>query len=224
MRCDSAAVSRDLPIPGSPQTNTTRPSPDFACCQRRSSWSSSSSRPTSGAVPERNASNRLATPLSPTTRQARCGSAKPASGWGPRSSISNSVPICRRVAVGNDQGARPGQRLQAGGEVWRLADDTALLRGTRTDQIANDDETGGDADPHTQRLLCGEPADRIDHAKTGAGRAFGIVLMRLRIAEINEHAVAHILGDKAAKAADGVGHTAMIGADDLAQILGIEAG
>jgi hypothetical protein len=26
-------------------------------------------------------------------------------------------------AVGNDQGARPGQRLQAGCEVWRLADD-----------------------------------------------------------------------------------------------------
>src|SRR6516165_1419944 len=33
-------------------------------------------------------------------------------------------------AVGNDQGARPGQRLQAGGEVWRLADDAALLRST----------------------------------------------------------------------------------------------
>jgi uncharacterized protein YjbI with pentapeptide repeats len=37
------------------------------------------------------------------------------------------------------------------------------------------------------------------------GRALGVVLIRLRIAEINEHAVAHILGDKAAKAADGVG-------------------
>jgi hypothetical protein len=32
-------------------------------------------------VPERNASKRLTTPLSPTTRQAGCGSAKPASGW-----------------------------------------------------------------------------------------------------------------------------------------------
>ncbi len=60
-------------------------------------------------------------------------------------------------------------------------------------------------------------------AEPGAGRALGVVLMRLRIAEINEHAVAHILGDKAAKAADGVGDAAMVGADDLAQILGIEA-
>jgi hypothetical protein len=38
------------------------------------------------------------------------------------------------------------------------------------------------------------------------------------------HAIAHILGDKAAKAANGVGNAAMVGADDLAQILGIEAG
>src|SRR6516225_273279 len=47
--------------------------------------------------------------------------------------------------------------------------------------------------------------------------------MRLRIAEIDEHTVAHILGDKAAKAGDDVGDAAMVGADDLAQILGIEA-
>jgi hypothetical protein len=60
-------------------------------------------------------------------------------------------------AVGNDQSARPRQRLQTGGEMWRLADHAALLRSTRADQIANDDETAGDADPHVQRLLCGEP-------------------------------------------------------------------
>jgi hypothetical protein len=126
-------------------------------------------------------------------------------------------------AVGNDQCARPGQHLQAGGEVWRLADDTALLRSTRPDQIANDDEASGDADPHVQRLLCRKPADRVDDRQPGAGRALGVVLVRLGIAEIDQHAVAHILGDKAAKAADGVGDTAMVGADDLAQILGIKA-
>jgi len=47
--------------------------------------------------------------------------------------------------------------------------------------------------------------------------------MRLGIAEINQHAVAHVLGDKTAEAADRVGDTAMVDADDLAQILGIEA-
>src|SRR6516162_5256237 len=126
-------------------------------------------------------------------------------------------------AVGNDQGARPRQRLQAGGEVWRLADHAPLLRGTSTDQIANDDEASGDTNPHVQRLLCGEPADRVDDREPGASGALGIVLMRLGIAEINEHAVAHIFGDKTAKAGDRVSHTAMVGADDLAQILRIEA-
>jgi len=91
------------------------------------------------------------------------------------------------------------------------------------DQIANDDEASGDANPNVQRLLCGELADRVDDRETGAGRALGVVLMRLRIAEINQHAIAHILGDKTAKAADGVGDAAVVGADDLAQILGIEA-
>jgi len=61
------------------------------------SSSTSSSRPTSGVSPERNASNRLNTPLSPITRHAGCGSANPARACGPRSARSNSVPICRRV-------------------------------------------------------------------------------------------------------------------------------
>ena len=97
MCSDSAAVSRDLPMPGSPEISTTRPSPLFVCCQRRISSSTSSSRPTSGVPPERRASKRLTAPLWPNTRQARCGSAKPASCCGPRSSRSNSPPICCRV-------------------------------------------------------------------------------------------------------------------------------
>jgi D-alanyl-lipoteichoic acid acyltransferase DltB (MBOAT superfamily) len=32
---------------------------------------------------------------------------------------------------------------------------------------------------YVQRLLCGEPADRVDDREPGAGRAFGIVLMCL---------------------------------------------
>src|SRR4029077_2049072 len=99
----------------------------------------------------------------------------------------------------------------------------AFLRRAGADQIADDDEAGGDADPHVQRLLCGEPADRLDDREPGAGRALGIVLMRLGIAEIDQHAVAHIFGDKTVKAGDGVGDAAVVGADDLAQILGIEA-
>ena len=58
----SAAVSRDLPIPASPDRSTTWPSPVFAFDQRRSSSSSSSSRPTSSVRPLAcSASKRLST-------------------------------------------------------------------------------------------------------------------------------------------------------------------
>jgi hypothetical protein len=73
-----------------------------------------------------------------------------------------------------------------------LADHAPLLRGARADQIANDDDASGDAEPHVQRLLCGELADRVDYRQPGPGRPLGVVLMRLGIAEINEHAIAHI--------------------------------
>ena len=46
--------------------------------------------------------------------------------------------------------------------------------------------------------------------------------MRLRIAEIDQDAVAHVPRDKAAEALDHLGDGAVIGAEDLAQILWIQ--
>ena len=46
--------------------------------------------------------------------------------------------------------------------------------------------------------------------------------MRLWIAEINQDAVAHVAGDKPAKALSNLCDAAMVGADDPPQILGIE--
>ncbi len=57
------------------------------------------------------------------TRHARCGSAKPASACGPRSSRSNNPPICRRVASPMTRVFGAAKRLQPGGEVRGLADD-----------------------------------------------------------------------------------------------------
>jgi len=51
--------------------------------------------------------------------------------------------------------------------------DAPLLRGTGSDQITDDDEAGGDADPHVQRLLCGEPADRVDDREPVGSDAAG---------------------------------------------------
>jgi hypothetical protein len=44
-----------------------------------------------------------------------------------------------------------------------------------------------------------------------------------RIAEIDQDAVAHVLGDETIEPGDDLGDGAVIGGDDLAQILGIEA-
>jgi len=46
--------------------------------------------------------------------------------------------------------------------------------------------------------------------------------MRLRVTEISQHAVTEILGNKAAGPGDYLGATAVIGADDVAQLLRIE--
>src|SRR6516165_10959150 len=46
--------------------------------------------------------------------------------------------------------------------------------------------------------------------------------MRPRVAEIRENTVAHVFGDKAVEPGDHLGDGAMIGGDDLTQILGIK--
>ena len=210
-------------MPGSPETSTTRPSPDFACCQRRNKQVELLVAADQRCGPRTQCLEAADDPALADHTPGTLWLGKTGERLGAEILDLEQRADLSPGAVGNDQGARPGQRLQTGGEVWRLADHAPLLRGTRADQIANDDEAGGDADPNVQRLLCGEPADRVDDREPGAGRALGVVLMRLGIAEIDQHAVAHILGDKTAKAADGVGDAAMVGADDLAQILGIEA-
>ena len=65
---------------------------------------------------------------------------------------------------------------------------------------------------------------RADQRKPGADGPLGIVLVGLRIAEIDERSIAHILGDRAAKP----GHSGDAGllkrAEDVAHFLGIEPG
>ena len=48
--------------------------------------------------------------------------------------------------------------------------------------------------------------------------------MRCRIAEVNQHTVAHISGDEAPEAAHGLGDAPLIGRNDLAQVLRVHTG
>ncbi len=95
----SAAESLDLPMPASPDSSTTWPSPVFAFVQRLMSSSSSSSRPTSAVrTPGCIASKRLATELARGTANALTGPAIPLRSFGPRSRSSKRVPTSLRVA------------------------------------------------------------------------------------------------------------------------------
>ena len=163
-------------------------------------------------------------PLSPMTRQARLRLRKP--GKRLRTEIGEIEQPADLPArcFADDQRVRRGQALQPGGEVRRLADDPALLRGALADQIADHGEPGGDAEPHAQILSCRQSADRLDHRQPGPHRPLGIVLMRLRIAEIDQHPVAHVFGDKAVEAADRLADRAVVVADQLAQILRVMTG
>ena len=107
-------MSRDLPMPASPDRSPTWPSPVFAFVQRRSKSSSSSSRPTNlvNALPC-SASKRLSTDAGRNAAQAFTGTPMPFSSCAPRSFRSKRLPSSFRVlsAITTISGwAMPGKR------------------------------------------------------------------------------------------------------------------
>ena len=130
-------------------------------------------------------------------------------------------PAC---AFGNDDHARRRDRLQPRGQVRRLADDAALLRFPRSDQVADHDQPGRDSNPNLQRraLRCDELRHRVDQREPGLHGALSVMLVCLGVAEIDQHTVAHILGNEPAILLDQCCAAAVIGADDGPQVLGIE--
>ncbi len=114
MHCSSAAIKRDFPMPGSPVSKMTRPSPVLACSQRRNKNSSSSVRPTSEDWPRRNASYRLSIRLSLNTTQARSTPRRPFNLESVSSRYSKRFPTSSRVA--SEITTVPGSAA-----VWRRA-------------------------------------------------------------------------------------------------------
>ena len=186
---------------------------------------SSCSRPTSGVrCSPCSASKRPSARPSPSTRQAdeRLGKALEAL----RAEISQLEQPAHQPArrLADHHAARRRERLQPRREVRRLADHRLLLGRALADQLADHHQAGRDADPRRQRLAAGvaELPDCLDDRKPGAHRPLGLVLVRLRPAEIGQHAIAHVLGDMPVPALDHLGCSALVGADHRAHVLGIE--
>ena len=201
-RSSNAAVSRDLPMPASPERSTTWPSPAFACPSPQQQIGFFLA-PDERGEPAR--VQRLEAAFLRALSQRREGAGRPGQAlevlWaeiGKFEQVAQQLPR----ALGNDDAVGRGDPLQPCGEVRRVADDAALLRLSRPQKIADDHNPRRDPDPHMQRRSRGRLQLRrgLDDREPGAHRALRVMLVRLRIAEIGEHAVAHVFGDEAAVA------------------------
>jgi hypothetical protein len=140
--------------------------------------------------------------------------------------VAQPEQVADQAAGGAGEDDLPGlrQSLQACGEVGGLTDHRLLLRRALADQITNYDKSGGNADADGEPL--GSTGLQARHRRLyfqpGPHRPLGVVLMRPRIAEIGQHPVAHVFGDKAVVARYDAGNGVLIGAELLAQFLGVE--
>jgi hypothetical protein len=118
----------------------------------------------------------------------------------------------------------PGEGLEPGGEVGGLADHGLFPRRALAQEVAHDDQAGRDPDSGRGRLAPRGvlPADAVDDGERGPDRALRVVLVRPRPAEVGEDAVAHELGYMPVVAGDCAGDRVLVGAEHLAQLLGIE--
>ena len=102
-------------------------------------------------------------------------------------------PFNQSMRAGTDDDAiRRRLGLQPRGQVWCLADDVDLLGRALTDQLADQYLAGGDPDAHAE-LNVAERAEARDIAHDGnrcTQSAFGVVLVRLWVAEIRQYPVA----------------------------------
>ena len=68
-----------------------------------------------------------------------------------------------------------------------------------------------------------QSAHRLDQLQPRPYRPLGVILVGLRIAEVDQHAIAHVLRYEPAEALHGLGDALLIGGNDLAQVLRVHA-
>ncbi len=100
-----------------------------------------------------------------------------------------------------------------------------FLRGALPDDVADHDVARGDSDPGRERFHRARRQwlESRHDAERGANRSFGVVLVRVRVAEIDQQAVSHVARDVAVERLDRRAAGPLEGADHLAQVFGVHA-
>ncbi len=154
----------------------------------------------------------------------RNGSADPLQRqWFGRFQIEPIGDECAR-AGGNDDAVARGGGLKPGREIRRLAEHGQFCRGADRDRFANDDRATGNADTTLQF----DALDRVQRWHGGsnierrADCAFGVILMRSWIAEIDQHAIAHEFRHEPLVACDAGGNVLLVGFDHTLQNLQVK--
>src|SRR6516225_6381352 len=117
---------------------------------------------------------------------------------------------------------RRGDGLQPCREVRRLSNYAALLGLTFAREVADDDHAGLDADAQRWSLKAGQKRGVLNNRETGPQRALDVALVRVRIAEIHQHAVAHVSRHETVETGDKSGDATMIGGHHIVEHLGID--
>ena len=216
---------RDLPMPGSPESSTTRPSPSL------------------GLIPTAQQQLDLLLPANERGQRARAPRLEPADAGRlaahlPRlHRLRQSLHLdgTERAAVEHPphQPPRAGRDhdlagrcrgLQLRRQVWRLADRNMLPCVAGPQLLADDNQPGGDADARPKGHVGSglQRADRVEDGEAGAHGLLGVMLMSRRVAEIDEHAIAQVLGDKSVKSRHHIGDHFVEGGDQIAHVLGVK--
>ncbi len=129
-------------------------------------------------------------------------------------------------AGGDHHLARRCRGLQQRRHVWRLADRNALSSVAGPQRLPDNNQPRGDADArlkgHSGSDL--QPADRVEDGKAGAHGLLGVMLMSRRVAKIDQHAIAQVLGDKSIESGHHIGAPFVEGGDQIPHVLGVKTG
>ena len=162
--------------------------------------------------------------VSPCTCHASTGCGSPLTSSAASARQSNIRPTSRRVpaAITTSPGAATACSRAARSGVSPIATRCTRVAGLRL--LADDNQPGGDADARLKGNAGGglQRTDRIEDGDAGAHGLLGVMLIGCRIAKIDEHAIAQVLGDKSVEARRHIGDRSVEGGEQIAHVLGVK--